>query len=86
MNIANAIRSSVVDKMPTKGDGSFTPDGYTKIHPRTRNHEHTPGYIINVEDVQQTTRTATPCSATARSSSFTPKARSQHSQSQEHKP
>ena len=52
MNIANAIRSSVVDKMPTKGDGSFTPAGYTKIIQDLETMSTTPGYIINVEDVQ----------------------------------
>ena len=52
MNIANAIRSSIADKMETQRDGTFPLDTYTKIIQELKAASITPGYIINVEDVQ----------------------------------
>ena len=52
MNIANAIRSSVADQMRKKDNGYFTLDDYEKIIHELKAMSITPGYIINVEDVQ----------------------------------
>ena len=52
MNIANAVRSSVADKMQKKGDGSFTPDAYAQVITELLDMRDSPYYIISVEDVQ----------------------------------
>ena len=52
MNIANALQSAVVDKMQKKGNGYFTQEAYAKIVQELEAMSITPGYIINVEDVQ----------------------------------
>ena len=52
MNIANAIRTSVSDKMYRKGSNVFDTGAYEKIIQELENMSITPGYIINVEDVQ----------------------------------
>ena len=52
MNIANAIWTSVADKMQKTSDGAFKPSAYRRIIEELKGMRDSPYCIINVEDVQ----------------------------------
>ena len=52
MNIANAVRSSVADKMKRRVDGSFTLDAYAAVIHELHTMKESSYHIISVEDVQ----------------------------------